>query len=310
MHNFKLKLKDILLPHICVAFAATLTHLFFYYLLILKLEINIRDIASKYIIPGMLIIAAIIKWVAPGIARLRFKNNRVHVLYYYISGLSIFWLCIASTNLLTLETNSNVIVDNVSEIGQDPKSIYYTINNHVLSKEHLGFSYYVDKIHNRSKKDSYTYIELYFASPICKPNTKINNVSNYSYWVMNTFIIRESKDAKPEEIDMAIQDFKNEFIKEFSKKTFSIDPRHFERIKYPEGIDYMRAAIEKVTHKPAKDVIMLKPCYSDLPDKAPYVLQMFISFFLGTIILFILLIFPEYSVKQNKKSDEIPPSSE
>jgi len=298
MNNFRHKLKDILLRHIYVAIGVTLVHLLFYYCLVLKFEINIRDIASKYILPAMLTIAAVIIWVSPGIERLKFKNERIRAFYYLISVSSTFWLCLASANLLTIVINNNIIIDNVSEIGTKPHSIYYTIRHHNLSKDHFGYSTQIEKHRSRKGRKGYTSITIYCALPICNNNMKIKDISNYKYWIMNTFNIQKSLNVKTEDIDNTIADFTNWHKREFLKATYQINPNHFERIRYPEGIDYMRSAINKVTSQTPKNLIILKPCYSNLPEKIIYVRQIFISFFSGIIVLFLLLVFPKYRVNK------------
>lgn len=289
MNNFRLKLKHILLPHIYIALGAPLIHIFFYYVLVLKMEINLRDIASKYFLPGMMVIAAVFIWVSPGIERLKFKNNKATGYYYIICVASTLWLCVASANLLTLQTNNNIHVDTVFEIGSKPESIYYTINNYKLIKEYRKVS--TEIIKHKHRDNRYTKINLYYVTPIS--GKKINDISNHKYWSVDICSIKTDYNADNTKIEKLIKDHQQLY----SVDNQPIITNHFKRLLYPEGKDYIMTSIQKATQKTPEDVILLEPSYENIPDKAIYVRQIFISFLSGIILLFIFLIFPKYNIK-------------
>lgn len=291
MNSLKLKLKHILLPYIYIAIGTTLVHLLIYYLLVFCLESRVSDEGSEYFLPGIYTIISISIWLRPGIQKLQFKNENTFIIYYIIPWLSILWLCIASNNFVILNINKNIHIDNINEIGANPESIFYTIKNYRLSENYLDYTSRVIK--HGGKGEHYTIIELYFVSPIVSDTTKTIDISNYKYWIVHTLSFKKDSRITTEEINKFVASVNKKYRKYFPKIA-RIIPDHLERVRFPDGINYIEEAIRKQTKNKISDIIILKSYVSKTPEKVIYIRQILVSFFMGLFLLFLLILFPKF----------------
>jgi rhomboid protease GluP len=310
MNNFKLKLQHILLPYIIITLGVTLTYLIFYWLVVIKIEAEIKNTLTNFVIPGAIASAAILIWLRPRIKRLIFKNDNGHFLYYMVATGANLWLIIVCAKLLTLKTNDIVHLKDITEIESNTRSGYYSIEDFSIVDLYGSSTYTVSR---SGKNNQYVDFDLYFAAPIAKKDKKIDSTKVYKYWIVQSYSTRESAHSDDEKLNKAFTDFANTSDLDFHYQKFLNGLDHFERVKpSDEKIQGMVAVKKSEPNAIPEDIILLRASTSNLAEEASSALKyIFISFFSGIGVVFLLLIYPKYKEekpnqkKRIKKQDDL-----
>jgi len=271
-----------------------------YWIIVIKIEVEIKDNLTGFVIPAVMATISNLIWLRPRIKKLHLKNERLPSLYYMLVILANLWLMIVSANLLTVKANTIIKLKDISEIDIKPKSTFYTIYNFEILNHYSSSTYTIKR---SGKNNKYVDFNLYFVSPISKKNGILNNNKNQRYWLVKSYNISENARKSDELINKTFNEFARNSEAEFHSKKYLERLDHFEKVQPSDlkiqGIEAIKKLIPNVN---TKNIILLTASTSNLADKAKsYTKYIFISFFTGIGILFILLIKPKYRTGNPKK---------
>jgi rhomboid protease GluP len=300
MDNFKLKLQHILLPYIIITLGVTFAYLLFYWIVVIKAAANIKANLTDFIIPAVIAAIAHIVWLRPGVKKLVFKNENLYTFYYMIAIGANLWMMIVCANLLTLKTNDIVHLKDITEIESKPKSTFYTIKDFDMPDQYSSSTYTVSR---SGKNNKYVDLNLYFTVPIVRKNEKLTVINNHKYWLCEEYHIQKSAHASDAELEKVFNDFAKASELEFHEKKFLAGLNHFEKLKYSdEKIQGIEAIKKSMLGEIPEDIIILTADTSKLTDEADsFTKYIFISFFTGVGIMFLLLIYPKFRAVDSKR---------
>lgn len=301
MKNIKQKVQHILLPYIYITLGSTLFYLLFYWIFAIKSETNIKDSLINFIIPGIIATIAHLLWLRPRVKQLVFKNENGPSFYYMVAIGFNLWLMVVCANLLTLKTNDLVHLKVISEIETKQESRFYTISNFDILDQYGSSTFTVSR---SGKNNQHVDFNLYFSAPIVIKNEKRANINGHKYWICEEYHLQKSAHDSDGELNKAFSDFANTCDLEFHNQTYLEGLDHFEKIKYSDKkIQGIEAIKKSMPGEIPDNIILLETTTSKLSDDAnSFTKYIFISFFSGIGVFFLLLLFPKYKeAKPNQK---------
>ncbi|WP_417368503.1 rhomboid family intramembrane serine protease [Flavobacterium beibuense] len=288
MQEYILKLKLIILPYLGILFGTATIYLIFFYVFILKLQIDIKDNLTSIVIPAAIATLGSLIWLRPRLKLLTFKKDSGDIVFHMTAITASLFFSASLGSIFKVITNPIVHLSNITEIDNTPKSFYYTIDNFDVLKEFEGSTYTVKNV---GKNNERIELELYYVAPISHPDTNPYYLDSYKYWLCQSFkMIRDAKMDK-NELNREFTIFQKKCSKDFENKKYLEKLNHLEKLSHSDQKIYSLKAIEKIITNTPKDIVLLSP-KKELPSNGlkGNIQTLTISFFVGLLLNMLLLL--------------------
>lgn len=307
MKQYILKLKLILLPYIYILLGSATIYLIFFYIFVLKLEVNIKDNLINIVIPAVIATLASVTWLRPRLKLLTFKQDHADIVYHMIVITASLIFSASLGSILKNVSNPVVHLSNITKIDSSQKSFYYTIDNFDIIKEFEGSTY---TVRNVGKNNEYVELELYYVAPISHPETNSFYTAGYKYWLCQSYKTKQSTRLDRNEIDQIFTAFQKKCGKDFRNKKYLERLTHFEKLIYSDEKIYSLKAIDKITSIIPEDIVLLSP-KKELPIEGlkGNIQTLIISFFVGLLLIMVILFFAKVNEGEIYRRKHFKPES-
>ncbi len=289
MKDYKLKFRYIVLGLLKINILFTSIYLILYWILILKLDLNINKKIVELCFPFILSISAVLLF-RPNVKLLVLENNRMSGAYYMLALVSILSSCIFGGEKLYIINSKTSHLEQISDFDFENQTAFYTIKNFNLAHNYLYHTSKIDyEISRSSGNQSYN---LYFAIPPVDSMASFTEIPKV--WFTKKYTIRFDDINNPLTRREIFNFFKNS-ERDFVSDSFK-DYYCFKRLTES---DYKRQVINTINsitgNSLPDDAIILTPLEDNPYNKNDSLLPFLLSFFIPLIILSCMIIGPKYS---------------
>ena len=299
MNHTGTKIKLVFIPLLILGIAFIIVYGLLYWLFYIQLKIDfLKEDVVQYWIPIGLAFIAIIFFIRPRIHLLKLDRDsgRIRGLYYFVAS-AVFCLPLYLTlSYLDAVTGKLTKLDSINDISKKSTTKYYTVRSYKLYKDYVGVERGLSFSGKHNEKLNF---DLYFAIPLISEFE--DTLSSPPAFLCVKFHKQlSSRISEPERL----KEFGSFLTKSFND--FYDRPIHFDYLEKMSNIEdrdnFIIAARNSSLYKAGSPVVTLKPIEGLFAKRnGNKVMYIFLSFGIGVVVWFIMIIIPGLHENKVKK---------
>ena len=303
------KLQIIYKPFLLIALSFILIYTFLNWLLFIKIGIPLKEDIVEFWLPFGLPFIPILIWLRPRIKLLKFKNEDASFVYQLLACIAIAIPTIIAQEYLKTATGELTKLKVISELSKTETTKYYTLQNFNIDKQHIAIQ---NTVSTSGRNNERFNMLIYVVMPILENTSDtINNPPQY--WLGKIYSEQISNSLSDEKKKEKYKQLAERSQKEFEATDFH-KFTYLETIGNTEDHNEYNKALEKAGQNLSKDNIIFEAKTTPFEErngkKLPWI---FGSFGIGSLIYFILLLFPKFhknKLENFKKNDVVETDSD
>jgi rhomboid protease GluP len=302
MTNFSTRIRLIFVPFLIVSIGFIFIYSFLDWLFIMQLEMPLNEDLVHYWLAVGLSLVPVLIWLRPRIRLLVLKDKKGNLpfLYQFIAIIAIAAPTVIAQDYLVTATGRLTLLQNVSEISNQPLTKYYKLKDHFIDKRHIA-------VYRRSetsgKNNEYLGFYIDVACPILAGPINYDNAVTPKAWLCYQFSKSISNRLSDEEKELEYKAFDTVSNNEFKEKNFD-EFVYLDRIATNDRRKgYLKAIKSKVSNieKPIILEAVNAPFEARNGEKLMWI---FASFGIGAAVWLLMIIIPKINTVELKKRED------
>lgn len=294
------KIKYLFIPFVVIGLGFIISYSFLHWLLVIKLEWNLKEDLVKFWLPIALAFIPVLIWIRPRVHRLRFKNDNGPFGYYAIAGFIIGLTALMAQELVVTSSGKLLQVNNLQMIPANDKSKYIVLQSYYADKSAVT-AHSTAEVTGKYDNDLNFYI--YVAMPL-QSSSADSGKTSAQYWLGKWYHKKVSNDLSDQEKDEAYKSFAEETQKEFDTTSFS-GFMYLERLGNNKNRDALQEALKKVAPNDYNNKVLLTGSYSPLEAQQDRSWRdVLIAWGAGSLIWLVMILIPAFKEKEETEPEE------
>jgi len=305
------KLRIIFIPFVLALIGLTIGYSLLHWILFINLNLfSLKEIVTKFVIP--LILTGLTSWffLSPKLKILNLegkRGSRLPDFYSFIAWCALSIPLIIAQEYVLTATGKLTELNSIKEINNYAPTKYYTIKTYYIDKQaaEANVKFDVSGKHNEN-----FIINIYFAVPVLENENDTLSANEPLAWLGIKYHNSVSNNLDDEEKTTAFQYFSNACYADFQNKNISWFT-YLDRIGNSEDRDgYLGAIKQNPAYAQSKKTIFVEvnePFEARNGNKLQWI---FGSALIGTLVWFIMLLFPKIDEKQLRRVKAGKPDKE